>query len=574
MKWGANRIRLLLLSGIFLTTMTFFSGCGSKQEEPGSYGVFIGSTADMSFLSEYDTVVIDAQYYSKEQIDSFRKEGHKVYSYINIGSLENFRDYYDEYKDLSLGVYEHWEDEVWIDVSETRWQEFIVNALAPSLLEKDIDGFFVDNCDVYYNYKEERIFQGLCSIMKALRSTKKKVIINGGDNFLFDYYDKYGNCSDVVTGINQECVFTAVNWEDDSFIRAEDEDHEYFMEYIEKFGEMGTEVYLLEYTTDEALAAEIQDYCSEKGFSCYIADSLELTEREKTKEVSWRETQMDYVFEMPQAMLEETDKKGTVELLEYDSKTYDDENRDLHKAAWVYLPYGYDENEKYDILYLLHGGGFTQDWWLKLFPETATILDNMIAQGLSKPVIVVTPTFYHDENDKNTNDESRCENFRFELRNDLVPAVESKYAGYSKGDVSEKNLIATRDHRAFAGLSLGSMTTYRAAFYNNFDLFSYYGPFSGCCGPFGDHEKEVERICKTLADGKAQGYDLKFMLCCNGDKDIAFEEHKDIMGKAVAKSDLLVPGENYDFFIIPGGVHDQKAWELHLYHALQVFFKK
>ena len=86
----------------------------------------------------------------------------------------------------------------------------------------------------------------------------------------------------MVTGINQECVFTAVNWEDDSFIRAEDEDHEYFMEYIEKFGEMGTEVYLLEYTTDEALAAEIQDYCSEKGFSCYIADSLELTEREKT----------------------------------------------------------------------------------------------------------------------------------------------------------------------------------------------------------------------------------------------------------------------------------------------------
>ena len=64
------------------------------------------------------------------------------------------------------------------------------------------------------------------------------------------------------------------------------------------------------------------------------------------------------------------------------------------------------------------------------------------------------------------------------------------------------------------------------------------------------------------------------MFCGNGDKDIAFEEHKDIMGKAVEKSDLLVPGENYDFYIIPGGVHDIKAWQLHLYHALQVFFKK
>jgi endo-1,4-beta-xylanase len=117
------------------------------------------------------------------------------------------------------------------------------------------------------------------------------------------------------------------------------------------------------------------------------------------------------------------------------------------------------------------------------------------------------------------------------------------------------------------------MTTYRAAFYNNFDLFAYYGPFSGCCGPFGDHAAEVERICKTLSEGKEKGFDLKYMLCCNGDKDIAFEEHKDIMEKAVAKSDLLVQGTNYDFFIIPGGVHDIKAWQLHLYHALQVFFK-
>lgn len=282
---------------------------------------------------------------------------------------------------------------------------------------------------------------------------------------------------------------------------------------------------------------------------------------------------MEYVFEMPKEMLEETDKKGRVELLEYDSQTYDNNAKILHKKAWVYLPYGYTDSGKYNILYLLHGGGFTQDWWLKLFPDTVTILDNMIAKGLCEPCIVVTPTFYHDEEDKNTHDESRCENFCHEVRNDLVPAVESKYAGYSGKDISEENLIKTRDHRAFAGLSLGSMTTYRAAFYNNFDLFAWYGPFSGCCGPFGNHDVEVERICKTLSDGKEKGYDLKYMLCCNGDKDIAFEEHKDIMSRAVEKSDLLVQGENYDFFIIPGGVHDMKAWQLHLYHALQVFFK-
>ena len=283
---------------------------------------------------------------------------------------------------------------------------------------------------------------------------------------------------------------------------------------------------------------------------------------------------MDYVFEMPAEMLAETDKKGTVERFEYNTFTYDEENKPLHKGAWVYLPYGYDKSVKYNVLYLLHGGGFTEEWWLKMFPDTVTILDNMIEKKLCEPCIVVTPTFYHGEDDKHTKDEGRCENFRHEIRKDLVPGIESKYSTFTEGDVSEENLIKTRSHRAFAGLSLGSMTTYRAAFYNNFDLFSWYGPFSGCCGPFGDHDLEVKRICETLENGYKNGYELDYMFCANGDADIAFEEHKDIMGRALAESKYLEQGKNYDFFIIPGGVHDMKAWQLHMYHALQIFFKK
>ena len=283
---------------------------------------------------------------------------------------------------------------------------------------------------------------------------------------------------------------------------------------------------------------------------------------------------MDYVFEMPAEMLQETDKKGTVERFEYDTFTYDEENKPLHKGAWVYLPYGYDKSVKYNVLYLLHGGGFTEEWWLQMFPDTVTILDNMFEKNLCEPCIVVTPTFYHGDDDKHTKDEGRCENFRHELRKDLIPAIESKYSTFAEGDVSEENLIKTRSHRAFAGLSLGSMTTYRAAFYNNFDLFSWYGPFSGCCGPFGDHDKEVKRICETLENGYKNGYELDYMFCANGDADIAFEEHKDIMGRAVAESKYLEQGKNYDFFIVPGGVHDMKAWQLHMYHALQIFFKK
>ena len=282
---------------------------------------------------------------------------------------------------------------------------------------------------------------------------------------------------------------------------------------------------------------------------------------------------MEYVYEMPEKMLKEASNKGKVEKFEYTTSTYDDENKELRKSAWVYIPYGYDNSKKYNVLYLMHGGGVTEDWWFKMFPETVTILDNIFEQKICDPCIIVTPCLYHSPDDVHTRDDSRTENFRFELRKDIIPGIEKKYSTYACGDVSEANLVKTRQHRAFAGLSLGSMTTYRAAFYNNFDLFSWYGPFSGCCGPFGNHDEEVKRICETLDKGEKEGLKLDYMFCCNGDKDMAYAEHKDVMEKTLAKTDKLVPGKNYDFFLIPGGVHDMKAWQLDLYHALQIFFK-
>lgn len=282
---------------------------------------------------------------------------------------------------------------------------------------------------------------------------------------------------------------------------------------------------------------------------------------------------MKFINEMPAEMLKEPTKKGEVVRLNYRTETYDsDGSKPLEKGAWVYLPSGYDPKKQYNILYLLHGGGVSEDWWFKMFPDTVTILDNMIEKGVCEPLIIVTPTYYRgDETDRNA--DYVTENFCKELRRDLIPAAEKAYSTFAGGDVSEENLIKTRSHRAFAGLSLGSMTTYRAAFYNNFDLFDYYGPFSGCCGPFGDHEKEVSRIIETLENGKKKGLGLGYMICCNGDKDIAYAEHIDIMGKVLERCDYLKKGENYDMFVIPGGVHDMKAWQLHLYHALQVFFK-
>ena len=246
------------------------------SEAKYDYGVFLSVEKNINRLKDYKTVVIDAQHFKKEEIEAFKAKGHKVYSYINIGSLENFRFYYKEYKDLKLGKYEHWDEEIWINAADQRWQDFIVGKMIPELIGKGIDGFFVDNCDVYYNYPKKEILDGLTVMMKAMVATGKAVLINGGDCYLDAYCKAGGTWNEVITGINQETVFSKIIWDKNKFGRADKEDHKYFLSYIERYAKKGADIYLLEYTKDKKLIAEIEAYCREKGFGYYVSDSVEL----------------------------------------------------------------------------------------------------------------------------------------------------------------------------------------------------------------------------------------------------------------------------------------------------------
>ena len=251
-------------------------GAGAEPAFAHPYGVFLSITENLEQFADYETVVIDAQYYSAEEIAAFRAKGHRLYTYINIGSLEDFRDYYNEYEDLSLGAYEHWEEEVWMDVSQQRWQDLILKEIVPGLLEKQVDGFFVDNCDVYYVYPREEILEGLGVIMQALVQTGKDVIINGGDTFLDAWCEKKGTWDQVITGINQESVFSTILWDEDKFGTAEPEDHEYFVSYVNRYGTQGAKIFLLEYTVDEELIGQIDAFCQDNGYIYYVSDSVEL----------------------------------------------------------------------------------------------------------------------------------------------------------------------------------------------------------------------------------------------------------------------------------------------------------
>lgn len=240
------------------------------------YGVFLSYEYDLERLSAYDTVVIDAQYYEKESIESFKQQGHKVYSYINVGSLETFRTYYDEYQSLTLGNYEHWDEERWVDVSSPIWQDFVLETLAPELLEKGIDGYFVDNCDVYYQYPDTEMLKGLSVIMEGLKSTGADVIVNGGDAFVEAYTAGGGRATDIITGINQESVFTRIDWNTGNLFESTKDDREYFTDYIEKYSSQGIEICLLEYTKNPFIVARIKSYCHKHNFKYYVSPSIEL----------------------------------------------------------------------------------------------------------------------------------------------------------------------------------------------------------------------------------------------------------------------------------------------------------
>ncbi|MGN0643103.1 MAG: endo alpha-1,4 polygalactosaminidase [Huintestinicola sp.] len=269
--------RLLKISAVILSAALFFCGCGAEKTVGAKdYGVFLSiESAEIEKAVGYNTVVIDAQYFSAEDIAFLQEQGSEVYSYLNIGSLENFRDYCEDYSEYTLGKYENWDEEEWINTASPEWQEFLVS-LAEELLGKGIDGFFVDNCDVYYIYPEDEIFDGLTIILKQLMSYGKPVIINGGDTYVTAYREKYGSAKDIMTGVNQESVFTAIDFENGSFSAQTKEERKYFSDYIEACENDGADVFLIEYTTDKKLVEQIEEYCFKKGYRFYISDSLEL----------------------------------------------------------------------------------------------------------------------------------------------------------------------------------------------------------------------------------------------------------------------------------------------------------
>ena len=263
----------------------------------------------------------------------------------------------------------------------------------------------------------------------------------------------------------------------------------------------------------------------------------------------------------------EAKQQGTIEDVEYTTYKYNSDGTKgeaVTTKALVYLPAGYDSSKQYNILYLMHGGGDTEQSWFRgaESSDTPNLLDNMIASGYCDPLIVVTPTTKVN----GTN------NFGYEFMNDLIPYIETNYATYAKGDDSAANLKTTRDHRAYAGLSMGSITSWFSILMLSTDYVSYVGSYSG--GPTADVNEAKGLADEVMTALKASGNEIKYWFNGNGVRDMAHDPHV-IAYHYVMETypELFADGVNSCWVDYVEGMHGWVWWQLDLYNSLSVFFK-
>lgn len=192
----------------------------------------------------------------------------------------------------------------------------------------------------------------------------------------------------------------------------------------------------------------------------------------------------------------------------YRGKTY-------QKKALVYLPAGYSDQRRYNVLYLLHGSTeTTTDFYRD--GNFQPLLDRLINSGKMQPTIVIFPTYYQSRRFVSSNyyHDRKLNSFfaSHELVTDLIPAVEGRYRTYARG-TSHFALTASRNHRAFGGFSMGAVTTWYV-FQDDLSVFKSFLPVAGDSWAVKDDGGSVapHATAKRLAKTAQAHPNLKFSI--------------------------------------------------------------
>lgn len=263
------------------------------------------------------------------------------------------------------------------------------------------------------------------------------------------------------------------------------------------------------------------------------------------------------------------EQSGTIEKISYQTKDYFGDESEITKHAYVYLPYNYDENKKYNVLYLMHGiGGNENEWGMNNQSSMVKIMmDNLIYNGEIEPFIIVTPNGRSSAEFANTSsDFNAFYVFGKELRNDLIPYIESNYSTYGEYDENGYDMTAARNHRAMAGLSMGGMQTINIGLGENLDILSYFGAFSAA--PTTNNASKIAALLEEFPD-----YDINFFYnICGTEDGIAIASASAAVNNLTNLTDRLVDGENFVWQTVSGG-HDFKIWYLGFFNFAKLVFQ-
>ena len=236
---------------------------------------------------------------------------------------------------------------------------------------------------------------------------------------------------------------------------------------------------------------------------------------------------------------------GKLEMIEYESKTVG-----TTRKMNVYTPPGYSSDEKYPVLYLLHGIGGDESEWER-FATPNVLFDNLIADKKAVPMIVVMPNGRAQKNDRAEGNVFESAPafavFEQDLLNEVIPAIEAKYS-----------VDTSREKRAIAGLSMGGGQSFNFGL-GNLDTFAWIGPFSAA-----PNTKPVEELIPDVAATKAK---LKLLWISCGNKDGLIRISQNV-------HQFLKKNEINHVWHVDGHGHDPQHWSSSLYWFAQSVFRE
>lgn len=250
---------------------------------------------------------------------------------------------------------------------------------------------------------------------------------------------------------------------------------------------------------------------------------------------------------------------GTVSRIWYDSPALG-----LERRMTVYTPVGYETSGKrYPVLYLLHGMGGDEGAWISL-GRTAQILDNLIAQGKARPMIVVMP------NGNASQEAAPGESSRgmvpptMQLPKTMEGSYEQAFPEIVKFIDKNYRTIKSKSGRAIAGLSMGGFHSLHISKQYP-DMFNYIGLFSAAIMP----NKEVSSPIYENMEGKLK---------------VQFDKNPALYWIAIGKTDFLYKaneeyrklldekGYKYTYYESDEG-HIWKNWRIYLTEFVPMLFR-